>query len=284
MTATVPAEYGRLNLATAHQGIYYNWKEIEIEELVWIHNKWKVVCDGDLDRWSFELEFENSTGNGGFVVRAVGQEDRTLWCSVQTSRLDPHMELKRWMDRSSIILDDGWVVTVALGASPQGPSFAEMDIEITRSAPTLQSVPMPKPPTRGCIALLVTPPAPHHGYTLAENNLAPFKGWGTPLRCVPHQGSFIVYTKHEINGNKVVVGPFKSSSGRPYFLFLLGSEYLRTVWDPMTMISQVGWGGGGGHPLGTSYSVTLDEGKKVYVHTWKSRDTSLANYCIKLSM
>jgi hypothetical protein len=299
-TATVPAYSSQeLDPITARwRGIHFDWREVEVEELVKItdiwtfirgQNKWKIVgnLDSKSERWSLELAFGDSTRNIEFVVTAFGQEGRTLGCLTENPPA-ARAALKSLMDRSSITLKDGRVVTATLGASIRGTGFAEMNIEIKRSAPTLRSAPLPKPAIPNCTALLVIPPAPDHGYILVANKLTPYEEWDMPLKCIPRHGSFVVYVNNDLDGYRVAVGPFKRLIGRPLFLFLVEHASVNpsrvTARDPVTTVSQGGWDGEGGHPLGESYSVTLDEGKNIYVATWKSRDTSLANYCIKLSL
>jgi hypothetical protein len=294
VTATVPAEYGQLTVTSAQRGVGEDVKMEELDE----PNKWKIVCvptmanprpDKNKPEWELTIEFGNGALKHVFNVVAIAaynQKTRTFWSHLRSSYIATEGFQFRPSDRSSLTISaaGGWTIDATCKALSQ--NSAEICIGIKRPQILRHGtiVPMPKPPTRNCVVLFVTPPAPHHGYTLAENNFTPYKRWGTPLKCAPFHGSFLVFVNGDLNGSRVAVGPFKSSLGKPFFLFLLASSNRDLVWDPMTTVSQAGWDGEDGHPLGDSYSVALDGGKKVYVSTWKGRDTSLANYVIKLSM
>jgi hypothetical protein len=282
MTATVPAEYGKLKLSRRFQ------RQEPIEGLA--ENEWRLALRPVVDDLS--LKFENGVKSDEFTMVLGLSADEVMWCSLETHQKDSGP--KYFVDRLPAILNDRWAVTLMYrtsGTSSSGMNFAHhAAIEITHVPAPRSPVTMPERPPDTFTAWLVIPPTPHCGYTLAENDMSLPSDKGSIIGCARHHGSVIVYTDDNIL-DKAAVVPFKSSSSeRPSYL-LLGTVDVRlsseVAWS--TAISQTksdaSFGfNGKGKVVGASYSRALDGGKAVYVTTWRSKDKSIADHIIKLSM
>jgi hypothetical protein len=284
LTATVPVEYGKLKLSKRFR------QEEPIEELA--ENEWRLILRPVVDDLS--LTFKNGNKDDKFSMTLGLTDNLIMWCALETFWKDSGP--KYFSDSFSGILNDEWAVTLTYrpgGTSSSGTDFAHhAAIEIKRAAvpTTRRPVAIPERPIDTFLTWLVTPPAPDHGYTLAENDISPPSDPSIFIKCIPHHGSFIVYTGVNILGGTIVV-PFKSSgSGRPFYLLLGQDNYVSSTGGATwaTAISQsesdASFDFNTTKVIGATYSRTLDRVKTVYVASWRSRDTSLADHIIELSM
>jgi hypothetical protein len=297
VTATVPAEYGQIKLAMSDsERCTPNYLVIEKDGKSG-DKSWFAAASPGFDPDGVMLLLSNASGSDKFgVVLGTRSKHNTMWCSVQCPPITlsqmTESERQHFLDRSSTTLNDGWVVTVKCGTQGAAPPhlgaalvlYAKIEI---KRAPTPQDSPMPQRPTYTHIAWMVIPPAPHHGYIVETSS----------MECVPLRGSFIVYTQTDPEFEDycwATAVPFTcSSSERPLHLLLgstgvsgpPGSSLATAVWEPDSSF----YGEGRtlkkrAKALGTPYNINLEGGDIVYVDSWRSRDTSLADYVVKLSM
>jgi hypothetical protein len=140
------------------------------------------------------------------------------------------------------------------------------------------------------VAWLVTPPAPCHGYTWVFGRADLFSS-SVFTHSVPYHGSLVVYVPMHLYMPTVAVVAFEGSGlERPFQLHLGQTTSLSSKTGWSTAIMQGTAEGNhdlnniGSRVVGTSYSEILEGGKQVYVSSWRSRDTSLADFVVKLSM
>jgi hypothetical protein len=149
---------------------------------------------------------------------------------------------------------------------------------------------MPEPPPDTSVTWLVTPPAPHHRYNLAEIDISLPSNQGSFIKSIPYRDSFIVYMDVLVYNNRITVVPFKSSgSEKPFCLFLGQADIQLSSWEAAwaTAISQTESNpslGSNSKLVGASYSRILDGGETVHVTSWRNRDKSIADLIVKLSI
>jgi hypothetical protein len=292
LTARVPTEYGRLLLFTKPGGKHS--EGVKHIEVLWsAENEWGLPCPYSQSR-ELDLMFENHSRSDKFPMTFGLSKDAIMWCSIQTPE---KTERKYFADRFSFLCDDKWAVTLtdrSGGTLSSGRGFAHHATIRIKRIPTPQSpVAMPERPIGVFpqrVAWLVTP-ATLHEYTSAKNSDARF--WGhSQVNSIAHRGSLIVYVDscRHWNFEPITVVPLKgSSSERPIYLRLgqILSSRSETHWS--TEITQVESDAyldlNNEDPMvGVSYSKVLEGGKSIYVSTWRCRDTTLADYVVKLSM
>jgi hypothetical protein len=288
VTAMVPAEYGKLRLFEDDSD-----RVQQLSESEWTYSGRSDVEEG------LGVVFGNGARGDRFVVTLGStKEFSSMWCSVQTSG---RAERNHFSDRSSTTLNDGWAVTVTTDYPPSSSRndyLMHAKIEINHAPTPLSRSEMPEWPICPYTheMWLVTPPAPHLGYTLGLTpQVPPFR---YAVGGLAHRGSLVVRIETDPGCPQAVTevlvnrGSTTGSLGGSFYLLIgmVFSVRFRPQWKTLilqekpeieTVARELDENG---RDVGASYGKILDGGQTIYVTTWRSRENSLADFVVRLSI